>query len=188
MRFPTRKSETDRRALAEEPDRYLTPDAIERLKRTRERLEKIERPAAKLELQRAQEMGDLSENFGYQEAKRRLRGINDRLMSLDERLARAIPIEAGSDDGAVKIGSTVTLETPSGSPPSTSLRTGLAGGEASPRRFVFTILGSQETDPTRGRISYRSPLGAALLGKRAGDTATVEGNGRTVTYAILDVT
>lgn len=167
MRVPTRKSETDRLALQDEPDRLLTPQAIERLKRT---LEKViaELPAAKLELQKAQEMGDLSENFGYQEAKRRLRSLNDRVVSLQERITRAVPIMAGSEDGEVRIGSTVKVET---------------GG----KQFTFQVLGSQETDPTRGFISYRSPLGAALIGKKAGEVASVDANGRKIEYKIIEV-
>lgn len=167
MRVPTRKSEEDRRALAGEPDRYLTPDAIERLKQQRKRLEE-EHPAAKLELQRAQEMGDLSENFAYQEAKRRLRSINDRIVSIGERIAQAIPIDTRSGGDVVQIGSKVTLE-------------------SNGRRFAFDILGSQETDPTRGRISYRSPLGVVLMGKAKGETATVQANGRDVAYLIIDI-
>ncbi len=167
MRVPTRKSEEDRRALQDEPDRHLTPAAIERLKR---QLADAERaiPAAKAELQRAQEMGDLSENFGYQEAKAQLRRLNARVITLADRIAQAVPITAGTADGTVTIGSTVTVET-------------------NERRFTFEILGSLETDPGRGRISHRSPLGAALLGKQEGDELTVPANDRNITYRVMDV-
>lgn len=152
MQIPKRRGETQRQALQPEPDRYLTPQAIQRLRDELGRLEKTERPAAAAEVRRAGEMGDFSENAGYQAAKAHLRRVNARILSLQEKLKYAIPIAHGSDDGLVRIGSTVEIE---------------AGGKA----VTYAILGSQESDPSRGRISYLSPLGSALIGKRAGDEA-----------------
>ena len=99
-------------------------------------------------------MGDLSENFGYQEAKARLRRINDRILALAERVASAIPIPSNASDGLVRIGSTVTL---------------LSNGQEQ----VYEILGSQETNPLRGRISYLSPLGQGLMGRTTSDEVRV---------------
>ncbi len=79
MRIPTRKGEMDRLALAEPEDRHLTASAIERFKREVEDLEKRQRPEAVLEVRRLAEMGDFSENFGYQNAKALLRRINSRI-------------------------------------------------------------------------------------------------------------
>lgn len=150
MRVPKRKSETQREALQGEPDRFLTPQAISRLKDELERLIKDERGKAAAEVRRAGEMGDFSENAGYQAAKAHLRRVNGRILSLQERLKHAIPIESGTDDGRVRIGTTVDVE---------------MNGKAS----TYEILGSQESNPSRGRISYLSPLGAALMGHVAGD-------------------
>ena len=69
MQLPTRKSERDRRATMQPQDNHLTPEKIERMKKTLLDLETRQRPEAKSELQRTQEMGDLSENAAYQEAK-----------------------------------------------------------------------------------------------------------------------
>ncbi len=168
MRIPTRKSETDRLALQGEPDRFLTPEAMERMRRQIHDLETVQRPAAKLELQKAQEMGDLSENFGYQEAKRRLRSINDRIVMLEEKLKVAVPIRAGSEDGKIRIGSTVTVET---------------GG----KETEYMIVGAQEAQPLRRRISYLSPLGALLIGKSAGDAVTLTTERGSAVYRILSV-
>lgn len=169
MRLPTRKSETDRLALQGEPDRYLTPETMERMRRQIVDLETVQRPSAKLELQRAQEMGDLSENFGYQEAKRRLRNINDRIVMLEEKLKVAVPIEAGTADGSVRIGSKVIVET---------------GGT----ERAFTIVGAQEAQPLKHLISYLSPLGVVLMGKSVGDTAVVKTERGDVTYTVKSVT
>jgi transcription elongation GreA/GreB family factor len=80
--------------------------------------------------------------------------------------------------GVIAVGSVVTVET---------------GG----KQKVLTILGSQQADPSSGKISYHSPIGAALIGKMAGDEASVEisakggsasgGNGKKIIYKILEV-
>lgn len=168
MRLPTRKSETDRIALQGEPDRYLTPETMERMRRQIHDLETVQHPAAKLELQKAQEMGDLSENFGYQEAKRRLRNINDRIVMLEEKLKMAVPITAGTDDGSVRIGSTVLVT---------------AGGT----ERTFTIVGAQEAQPLKNLISYLSPLGVVLMGKKAGEASVVKTDRGEMSYKILSV-
>ena len=149
MRVPKRRGEEEAR-LKRTHDDYLTSEKIEAMARRLLRLKQSERPAAIAETQQLAEMGDFSENVGYQLAKANLRRINDKIMSLEERLKTAIPIERGSPDGTVRIGSTVTVA--------------CDGSERS-----YEILGSSETDPIHGRISHLSPLGKALLGHRAGD-------------------
>lgn len=164
MRVPKRRSE-ELLSTKMETDVYLTPDKIERMKREIITLTK-ERPALALEMQRTAEEGDFSENAGYQAAKAALRRLNSRIDSLNERLRYAIPIAVGAQaDGRIRIGSTVTVN-------------------ANGNQMTFQILGSQETSPSRGRISHISPLGTALLGKKIGDEATVNG----FVYKILEVT
>lgn len=126
----------------------LTPEALERLKRTLERLQKEERPKIVVDLSHALTLGDFSENAEYQDAKARLSRIDGRIFSLQERIRRAIVIEGGSSE-QIGIGSTVAFV--------------LAGKEK-----TYRIVGSQESDPSRGNISYHSPLGAVLIGKRVG--------------------
>lgn len=165
MQVPHRKAE-ERRANAPE-DPYLTPEAIRRMQDDLDRLMNRVRPGAIEEVTRLAAMGDFSENAAYQLAKGRLRGLNDRILVLQGRLKRAIPIAAGAS-GTVTIGSTVTLET--------------NGAER-----VYEIVGSQEADPSAGRISRTSPLGAALLGKRVGDAVTVKTPRGEVGYRIAAV-
>ncbi len=149
MRVPTRRGEI----LAQSKkvnDAFLTPAAIQRMKDEVVRLEKFERPPAAEELRRTAAMGDLSENAAYSYAKGELRRINNRIESLELRIANAIPIPGASADGRVALGSTVVVE--------------FAG-----KRQTFEIVGAQETNPLRGRISYLSPIGASLIGHAAGD-------------------
>ena len=114
-------------------------------------------------------MGDLSENAAYQFAKQHLRRLNDRVTILEERLKQAIPIDQGSSDGRVRIGSVVTLK-----------------GDKLP--VTYTILGSSETNPARGLISYSSPLGTALIGHSVGDRVDVQVSHGSATYTILTIT
>ena len=150
-------------------DDFLTHSAIARLKHELERLEKQDRPKAVEDLRAAREMGDLSENFAYSEAKARLARIDGRVFGIKERLKFAVPIEEGAGaGGAVRVGATVVVE-------------------VNGKTKEFRILGTQESDPSRGRISYHSPLGAALMGKKAGDVAAVSANGKELTYRIVEV-
>ncbi len=155
----------DKQALSAEPDRMISNEKLEQLKRQLSDLEKEERPGAAEEVRRTGEMGDLSENAAYQYAKAHLRRVNGRILSLQDRIASAVLIETPIDDGVVRIGSTVTVTT-------------------SDREMIFQILGSQETDPLKGRISYSSPLGAALIGHAVGEEVVAN----KTTFRILRVT
>ena len=95
MRVPTRRGEKLRPQV--ELDRYVTPEKLQRLKDELDRLLHHERKEAIAEVQRGAEMGDFSENVGYQIAKANLRKLNARIMNLEERIKVAIPIESGVD-------------------------------------------------------------------------------------------
>lgn len=165
MRIPTRRSEKN---VDRSIDPYLTRDGIAALERDLERLQKRSRPRVLAELQAAQALGDLSENAAYSIAKGRLRGIDARVAEITERLKRAVLIAPGSPDGTVQIGSRVTVR--------------VGGAER-----VYDIVGSQETDPSAGRISYLSPLGALLIGHTAGDVIELPVDDRRVRYEIVAV-
>jgi len=167
MQVPQRRSELNRK-YAGDGDNFLSAEAIAALE---DELRGLERalPAAKEELNRTREMGDLSENAAYQEAKRRLLGMNGRILVIKEKLKNAIVIEPGAGAGGkVRIGSAVTVS-------------------VADRRREYEITGSQETDPTSGKISHLSPLGSALIGRVAGDVVIIETNGRKATYRIESV-
>jgi transcription elongation GreA/GreB family factor len=167
MRLPTRKAE-QLNATKVSDDNYLTPDAIERMKRTLKRLIEQDRLEAAAEVRRTGEYGDFSENAEYQAAKGKLRGINNRILLLQEKLKRAIPIQSGSTDGVIRLGSVVRLK--------------VDDNEA-----VWHLVGVQEADPPRGRISYLSPIGQLLLGKREGESVETTVRDSTRTYTILRV-
>jgi transcription elongation factor GreA len=149
-------------------DEYLTPDAIDDLKKELKNIE-ASRPAAVSELQRTREMGDLSENFAYSVAKARVMGMDGRIFKIKERLKNAKQIKVGGNDNAtVGIGSVVVV---------------LVNG----KEKELTILGTQQADPLSGKISYHSPVGAAIIGKRPGEKAVVEVNGKKIDYKIITI-
>ncbi len=145
MRQPIRKAS---KYTFKDTDYHLTPVRFAELKKRLDYWVNVKRPQEAAEVARLALMGDFSENVGYQLAKGRLRGLNQRILDLENLIKKAEIIAPKSDD-YVDIGHQVTLS-----------RQG--------QERVFTILGSNESDPTRGIISHRSPLGAALLGKKVG--------------------
>ena len=153
MRVPKRKGEELRKLKKQ--DHYFTKVKIKKMEEELERLKTVEQPAASAEVQRTGEMGDFSENAAYQMAKSHLRRILNRITVLTEKLKTVIPIEEGAgEDGQIRIGSHVRLE---------------CEGQI----FNYQIVGEQETDPTRDRISYLSPLGKQLVGKYVEDHVEV---------------
>jgi transcription elongation factor GreA len=150
-------------------DDFLTPEAIAALEEELDRLQNRIRPKVVEDLRKAREMGDLSENFAYSDAKGRLGGIDGRIFSIKERLKFAVVIEKGAGAGGqVRIGATVTLD---------------QGG----KKKTYEITGAQESDPGKGKISYHSPLGSALMGRKAGETVTVQAGDREIACTIVEV-
>jgi len=134
-------------------DPQMTQEKYDDIATNLARLKKKKIPAA-TEVRRTAQNGDFSENAAYQHAKGRLRGILSRIDILTEQLARAVIIKKVSS-GKVEIGNTVTVE--------------MNGAQK-----VFTILGSSQTDPSKGIISYQSPIGSALMGKKAGESYVIK--------------
>lgn len=168
MQVPKRRSQIAREH-GEESDRHLSPSAVRRLEDERGRLTARDLPRAKADLERAREMGDLSENAAYSEAKGRLMRINTRLLEIADILKNAIVVTSGAGEGgSVRVGCTVMVR-------------------VNGKERTFEITGSMETDPAGGRISHRSPVGAALIGKKPGETAAIERDGRIVEYEIVSV-
>lgn len=168
MQIPKRRS-SERRKYGGPADDFLTPAALKKIEDELRRLEKVSRPRALEDLTRAREMGDLSENAAYSEAKGRLMKIDSLIFEMKEKLKFAVVIRPGADaEGRARIGSTVVVT--------------VNGKEKS-----YELTGSQETDPSTGRISHLSPLGRALLGKKAGDEASVKGPAKMITYRIVAV-
>jgi transcription elongation factor GreA len=113
-----------------------------------------DRPEAVLSLKTARDMGDLSENAAYRAARQKLSAMDSRLRRLDMLLRLGRVIES-NQSGIITIGSKVTVQHDN-------------------QTIIYTITGSFESDPSKGSISYISPLGKMLIGKSVGDTITVQ--------------
>ncbi len=167
MQIPKRRSQTLQ--FQEEQDHLITAEKLERLKRELEDIQKRQRPKTVEDLAFAKEQGDLSENAEYQDAKARLARFDSRIFSLKERIKNAQVIARGPDaSGRIKTGSTVVV---------------LVNG----KEKSYQILGVQESEPARGRISYLSPLGEALLGHEIGETILLSTDNGAVQYQIMEV-
>ena len=149
------------------PDQQITEKKYCELKNKLDRLI-FNRPRAAGEVKRLAEFGDFSENAEYQIAKGHLRGINQRILEIEDQLKRAVIIKPNKNLDTAQIGSTVTVET--------------AG-----REKIYLILGSAETNPSRGIISARSPLGLGLIGGKIGDRIKIKLTDREVEYKIIKI-
>lgn len=150
---------------------YITPAGHARLLAEREHLQRRERPRVVSEVADAAAMGDRSENAEYIYGKRRLREIDRRMRWLDKRLDAAQVVDPALQEhrDRVYFGATVTAEDEAG-----SLRT-------------WTLVGEDEVDVQAGRISHRSPIGAALLGKSTGDDVRVQAPGGTKCWCVIEI-
>ncbi len=149
---------------------YLTKEGEERL---REELKQLEGPARQelaRRLREAIQMGDLSENADYIVAKEDQGFLEGRIQELKYILGDVTIIEEnGKGHDYVEIGATVTIQ------------------EGDYPTEVYYVVGSQEADPSNGRISNESPIGKAVMGKRVGDTVDVETPGGVIQFKIVNI-
>ncbi|MCB9741191.1 MAG: transcription elongation factor GreB [Alphaproteobacteria bacterium] len=149
---------------------YITPAGYRRIVDEYERLLKVERPMVTAEVSYAASLGDRSENAEYIYGKKRLRAIDKRLRYLKGRLDRIEVVDPTTISGAViRFSATVTLEDED-------------GGER-----VLRIVGEDEVDARHGFISYKSPIGRALIGREEGDEVSVQTPGGVRDYVIVEV-
>lgn len=147
---------------------YLTQEGLEKLKRELEELKTIERKRVAKRIQEAKELGDLAENTEYASAREEQSFIEGRIAELENIIRNVVIIEETKDSSQIDFGSTVTIEIEN-------------------QIKKFSIVGSQEADPSQGRISYRSPLGQACLGKQAGDEVEIEVPAGKMKFKIIEV-
>lgn len=134
-------------------------------------LKKRQRPETVIELDIARSHGDLKENAEYHAAKDRLAFLDARIGELSDLLSRTQVIDPASyDHDKIRFGSTVMLE---------NLETN--------DEVTYTIVGSTESNPKKGLISYYSPLAKQLLGRSEGEEVTIVLPGGKQEYEILEV-
>ena len=138
----------------------MTRQGYDRLKDELERLKRVERPAISRAIAEARAHGDLSENAEYHAAREKQAFTEARINELETKVGTAEVIDPPSSGDRITFGSTVRVE----------------DGEGKEARYQ--IVGSDETDPSRGRISIMAPLARTLIGKKVGDSVVVQLPGR----------
>ena len=149
----------------------VTKEGYEALKRELENLKRVERPENIKAIEEARAHGDLSENAEFAAAKDRQGFIEGRISELQYKIANAdiIVTDKLNKDKAV-FGSKVLLE---------NIDTG--------EDVEYQLVGSDESDIERGRISVSSPLGQAILGKKPGDELTLQVPGGKRVYELVEI-
>lgn len=142
-----------------EQKNYITPEGHATLEAEFQQLLKVERPEVVRVVAWAASNGDRSENGDYIYGKKRLRQIDSRLRFLMQRMDLAVIVDPAAQQGLEKIffGAWVTLY-------SLERET----------EQVYRVVGQDEIEPTKGYISWVSPLAKAMLGKQIGDAIRVQ--------------
>jgi transcription elongation factor GreA len=145
----------------------ITRAGYERLQLQLERLKREERPRITKAIAEARSHGDLAENAEYHAAREKQAFVEGRINELEAKLGVAEVIEPPLNGDRVTFGSTVRVEDDEG------------------RELRYWIVGSDEAEPAKGRISVMSPLARTLIGKRVGDRVVAQVPGGKKTLAIL---
>lgn len=149
---------------------YLTAEGIEKLQKELDFLVNVRRPEVARQIADAKADGDVSENAGYDEAKNTQAFVEGRILTLKNILGNAVVISKNGSKDRVDIGCTVTIHD-------------VEYGD----RETYTIVGSTEVDPGNGRISFKSPIGRALMGRRIGDLVEVQTPGGAVQFEVVEI-
>ncbi len=147
----------------------MTRAGYERLKEELDRLKRVERPSITRAIAEARAHGDLSENAEYHAAREKQSFVEGRIADLEGKVGAAEVIEPPTGGDRITFASTVRLEDESG------------------KEVRYWIVGSDEADPPRGRISVLAPLARTLIGKRVGESVTAQLPGGKKSFEILEV-
>lgn len=148
---------------------YLTKDKFEELTKELDLLKREKRKEVAEDLEYAKSMGDLSENAEYHEARDAQANVEDRISKIENLLKTATIMEHHHTE-AVGIGSVVSLQNTTNS-----------------NKHKFEMVGSEEVDLSQGKLSIHSPLGQAMLGKKASESFSFVSPKGEMGYKILSI-
>jgi len=146
----------------------LTKEGFQQLKDELEHLKTVERKEVVEKIKEAREQGDLSENAEYDSAKNQQAILEAKIAELEEKLLNVQIIAGKPSKSSINVGSHVKLH-----------------DETYNEDVEYVIVGTTEAKISQGKISNESPVGAALIGRKAGDTVSVSTPGGTVKYTII---
>ena len=151
-------------------DTYLTREGEHALRRELRDLQERRKPAMAQKLKEAAAQGDLKENADYHDAKEKLGFLEGRVLQIEAILRSATIVEQAGGHDEVRIGSTVIIRE--------------AGSDEDEE---FQIVGSAEANPRERKISQKSPIGSALLGKRKSQRVRVDTPDGVVKFRIMEI-
>lgn len=150
-------------------EQIITQEGYNKLKEELDFLSTVKRKEIAERIERAKELGDLSENAEYSEAKDAQALNEGRILELADILKNVVVVDSiGNKKGEVDMGSKVKVQ-------------------VNGKEKEYEIVSFNEADPLNGKISNESPLGMAFLGKKKGDELKVETPKGQVTYKIISV-
>lgn len=151
----------------------MTQAGFDKLMAELEDLNKVQLPEIIEKVAEARANGDLKENAEYHAARERQGQIQDKIKYLEERLGAAQVIKNEGGSAAIMFGSKVTLVDPDDE-------------DDEDEYEVYTLVGQDEADPSNDMISVESPMGQALLGKKAGDVVDIPAPAGSYEMKIID--
>lgn len=156
--------------MATERQLKLTREGKARLEEELRHLQEERLKELSRRIQAANEEGDISDNSEFEELKEEYYYAEDRVREIKHILSRSVILEEGSLDGTIGLGSRITVQ-----------------ADDDDQQECWVLVNEEESSALDGRISDESPVGLALLGKRAGDTVTVKTAVGQINYNIIDV-
>jgi len=147
---------------------YISKEGLEELRREHLQRTRETRKEIAEAISSAKELGDLSENFEYQDAKEQQALNEARILQVEAMIHQAVIVEETSGGMQIELGCTFVAQ--------------VNGGEK-----TFSLVGSMEADPLTGKISNESPLGRALIGRAKDDVVSVPVPNGIMEYTILEI-
>ncbi len=147
----------------------LTAEGKRKLEEELHNLKETRRPEVADRIQQAKLDGDVSESGEYEDAKNEQAFVEGRIRTLEHMLQHATLIERSEHSDIVGLGSHVKIK------------------DAEGDTYDWTIVGSAEASPRQARISNESPVGQALMGRKAGDKVKVNTPGGMEEFTVLSV-
>jgi transcription elongation factor GreA len=154
--------------MPDEKQTFITEEGLEKLKQELDYLKNIKRNDVAERIAAAKELGDLSENAEYSEAKDEQSFIESRIIELESIVRSVKIIKKNRRTSVVQVGSNIEVEN-------------------NGKTMKYSIVGSNEADPANGRISNESPLGKAFLGRKIGEEAEAIAPKGKIKFKILKI-
>lgn len=147
----------------------LTKEGLDKLQKELEHLQTVGRAEVAQRIHDAKELVGAQNAPEYEDVRSEQAFVEGRIMEIEQMLQNAVMIEATHDHQKVSLGSKVKVRDQNG------------------KDKTYIIVGMAEADPREGKISNESPVGAALLGKKAGETFEVKAPAGTTTWKVVKI-